>query len=482
MGAALMLCACPMAVAGPGSEAAPPSQLPTSASQAGGAWTTAWTTPNPGMGVRSSRARPAGAVPSVPAPNRLASPPSTAGMQAHGRSTGPGPWRVVPVPARRGVVPGTLIPARDETELPPPGGSWSLPGASNGQPGARSPAGDAKDDTDRTDGTTGASRFVETRPPATALPPYAAPANPPVVVWPQPNSIPATPPMRAMPNVPPAQPSNQAPLGSPPGNAYASRTRMRRVSAPRRSQGAPQVNRGAFRRPTALWRGGEEQVIAWGGGSTRKQGGMRPVAQDGMHFRFAVGDTVKIAVWKEKELLSEQAVLPDGTIVPPLLEPLMVKGRTISEVRADLIRGYSDHKEVGPRDVILTVSRLGVKDRAFILGEVGDSTAVELREPRTLLQVLAEAGGPVGGVSDLERIRVVRTRNRSGRPQVFRVNAKRIMQGRLSTFMIQPGDVVYVPATGTASWSRDMQMRLAPLQTLIGGAATAALAVTSTTQ
>ncbi len=503
------------ACAGPGTEAAAPSQLPSSGAQAGGSWSAAWTTPNPGVGVRSSRARPSmlqafplrtggttlhPAPPLVQTPHVLPPPvTSTPTAPAESTATVDGSWKVVPIPARQPTAPRAPIPARNEsdTELPPPGGTWSPPEPRHGAPSA-SPGVQPK-------GVSGTGGFVETRPPSSALPPYRAPTNPispqpPVAGWGP------TPPAVAMPPV--GRPGtveqpvfDHAPIGAPKRSARSVRRSVPQRAVPlqtmpraRRSAtargavrgtvgGGPQIGHGAFRRPGVLRRAsGDAHVIPWRGGDVREQGGMQPAADSGLRFRFAVGDKVKIAVWGEKELVSEQAVLPDGTIVPPLLEPMMVKGRSISDVRNDLMRGYENHQEVGSRDVILTVSRLGVKDRAFILGEVGDATAVELTEPRTLLQVLAEAGGPVGGVSDLERIRVVRTRNRSGRPQVFRVNAMRIMQGRLRTFMIQPGDVVYVPATGTASWSRDMQMRLAPLQTLIGGAATAALAITTTGQ
>src|SRR5262245_38846785 len=62
-----------------------------------------------------------------------------------------------------------------------------------------------------------------------------------------------------------------------------------------------------------------------------------------MQFRCDVGDEIATSVWKEPDLTSQQRLLADGTISPPLLRPTRVVGLTIEEVQARLTDAYKEY-------------------------------------------------------------------------------------------------------------------------------------------
>jgi len=187
-------------------------------------------------------------------------------------------------------------------------------------------------------------------------------------------------------------------------------------------------------------------------------------------YRFQAGDEVGIDVWQEKDLSGVQRVLRDGTISPPLLDPMSVEGLTIKEVRARLIAKYREYLKE-PR---ITVRVASVQsDRMFILGEVKTPKAVPILGPMTLLQGIAEAGGFSEEVADKETIRVLR-QTPGQRAQVITVNAKNVLAGRSRDLPMRAGDIVFVHPTGLADWSRKFSQALDPLSGLLGTAGDAA--------
>ena len=200
----------------------------------------------------------------------------------------------------------------------------------------------------------------------------------------------------------------------------------------------------------------------------------------GFTFRFQVGDEVGIDVWQEKDLSVVQRVLRDGTIAPPLLDPVRVAGRSVQEVRAELLQTYGAYL----REPRITVRVVSVQsDRVFVLGEVRTPAAVASVGETTLLQAVAQAGGFIPEAADLARVRVVRPAAPGAPARVMTIDANQVLAGRAANMRLQPGDIVYVPTTGLADWSRRFTQAVTPIATLIGGAggiATTILAVQGT--
>lgn len=193
-----------------------------------------------------------------------------------------------------------------------------------------------------------------------------------------------------------------------------------------------------------------------------------------VQFRFAVGDEILISIWDDDvesgTIDLRQRILRDGTISPLWLDPIRVQGRTIAEVRGELVEAYKEYYKI-PR---ITVGVESVHlERAFVLGEVQTPAAIDLNGPQTLLQVLAQAGGITPTLGN-PTVRVLRSRGANCRPRVFTVNTERSSCGRGRSFMVMPGDVVYVHPSGLANWSRTLTTALAPIQSFFGATGGAA--------
>lgn len=183
-------------------------------------------------------------------------------------------------------------------------------------------------------------------------------------------------------------------------------------------------------------------------------------------FVFQVGDELAISVWKEKDLDTSQRIQRDGTIAPMLLGTVPVVGRTVDEVRADLEQRYTEYL----REPKVTVRVVSVhSERVFVLGEVRQPAAIALGGPTSIVQALAQAGGFNQDVADQRRVRLIRT-GPDGRPTLINVDMERMLTGRQPLTQVMPGDVIYVPPTGLADWSRGLTQALGPVTNIIGTA------------
>jgi polysaccharide export outer membrane protein len=82
--------------------------------------------------------------------------------------------------------------------------------------------------------------------------------------------------------------------------------------------------------------------------------------------------------------------------------------------------------------------------KVFITGEVKTPGAFPLTGPRTVMQVIALAGG-LNEWADAKNITVARTEN--GRQVSFKFNYKDVAQGKKleQNILLKPGDTVIVP-------------------------------------
>jgi polysaccharide biosynthesis/export protein len=124
-----------------------------------------------------------------------------------------------------------------------------------------------------------------------------------------------------------------------------------------------------------------------------------------------------------------------------------------------------------PGDVVVVPDRQN--EQAFVFGGFAQSDpmggAVPFISGRlSLLQALAKVGfGQTERYqSDLSGVRVIRSEGDHG--ELFVVDARAIMNGEAASFELAPGDVVFVPPTGLASWNQALNMLLPSLQTIAG--------------
>jgi polysaccharide export outer membrane protein len=84
------------------------------------------------------------------------------------------------------------------------------------------------------------------------------------------------------------------------------------------------------------------------------------------------------------------------------------------------------------------------QENAYILGNVRASAAISLKDPVTLSQAVAMAGGLVGG-ADAERIKLRRQIPNSINREEKIINLKAINQGKADDIVLMPNDIIDVP-------------------------------------
>jgi polysaccharide export outer membrane protein len=185
-------------------------------------------------------------------------------------------------------------------------------------------------------------------------------------------------------------------------------------------------------------------------------------------YLLGPGDQLTVAVAGVTELERERIVLPDGTILLPLIGAVPAAGRTLVELEQDITRRLSFYLVEPVVEVNLDTLRPVV---VTVAGEVNRPGPVQLNSistfnttvtandrlvsentTPTISTALVSAGG-VLRTADLRDI-TVRRLLPDGREVNLKVNLwETIFQGRgESNVLLQDGDVVYVPEapTGTA--------------------------------
>jgi polysaccharide export outer membrane protein len=158
-------------------------------------------------------------------------------------------------------------------------------------------------------------------------------------------------------------------------------------------------------------------------------------------YRLHAGDTIKVSVWHEPDLLQDLLIRPDGGITFPLAGDVSVAGLTMelaqAAVRERLVKFIPDAQ------VHITLQS-AAGNAAYVIGKVNRPGPVVLSGAVSVVQALSVAGGATV-YADTGEIRVIR--ECGGSQQTFTVNYAEIERGtNLSqNIALQGGDVVVVP-------------------------------------
>jgi polysaccharide export outer membrane protein len=177
-------------------------------------------------------------------------------------------------------------------------------------------------------------------------------------------------------------------------------------------------------------------------------------AQDA--YKIRPGDIVRIEVLEDASINRETLVLPDGRVAVPLVGTIQAGGRSIDEVRTDLIERLRPNFAADPT-VFVSLSQLAAPRAAtsgaavgngisiYMLGEVASPGIMEVKPGTTFLQALAQGGG-VTRFGATKRLQLRRA-DASGNQQIYTYNVKDIIDGKssINTPVLKEGDVIIVP-------------------------------------
>ena len=186
-------------------------------------------------------------------------------------------------------------------------------------------------------------------------------------------------------------------------------------------------------------------------GSFTDPGVKYPVHELDLLEALALGGSVDL---KDADLY--QAYVAQGSVKLPVdLYALLVNG--------DL----SQNITLAPGDASVIPS--SANENAFVFGSVGKPGAVPFNSGQlSLLQALAESGMDLTNLTDarLARVHIIRSEGKTG--EFLIVDARMILDGKATSFALQPGDIVFVPASPFATWNEALGELLPSLTTISG--------------
>jgi polysaccharide export outer membrane protein len=152
-------------------------------------------------------------------------------------------------------------------------------------------------------------------------------------------------------------------------------------------------------------------------------------------------DVLGILFWRDAEMSGDVTVRPDGMVTLPLLGDVRAVGLTPEALGRSVVEVAE--KLITDPSVTIVVRQINSR-KVFITGQVANPGAYPLTGPRTVMQLIALAGGLLE-YADSNNIMTLRTVN--GRQISYKFRYKDIAKGKAlsQNIELQPGDTVVVP-------------------------------------
>lgn len=154
---------------------------------------------------------------------------------------------------------------------------------------------------------------------------------------------------------------------------------------------------------------------------------------------MGVGDVFELRVYREKELTGVHRVSVDGTVDIPLVGRIRVEQLSRDEV-VDLLRTKLEQFINEPQVSILVKERKSKK--IFVFGQVRKPGTFEFESNMNIIQAITLAGG-FDKLADQNGAFV--NRIIEGHEKRLEVSVKDIGKGEATNFLLQAGDIVYIP-------------------------------------
>lgn len=158
-------------------------------------------------------------------------------------------------------------------------------------------------------------------------------------------------------------------------------------------------------------------------------------------YRLTPGDVLEFRFPFVSDLNQTVTVQPDGFISLKDVPDVKVQGRTVAQVKEDVLAAYAPFV----REPSFTITLTQFEKPYFVAnGEVGTPGRHELRGATTLTQALAFAGGTKSGANLTQ---VLLFRRLGENVEVKQINVKRMFAKRdlAEDPLLRPGDMIVVP-------------------------------------
>ncbi len=195
-------------------------------------------------------------------------------------------------------------------------------------------------------------------------------------------------------------------------------------------------------------------------------------------YTLGIGDTLSIKLLYNSELNSDVKVRPDGKISLPLIDEVVVAGKTPSQLEALVTNKYAKKLDSGETPEVtiivqdfkipeLNVSLISSASQiVYIVGEVNQPRMLNMTGPMKVLQAIALSGGTNNNAS-LDSIILLRY-SAPNTATAHLLNMNQVLAGKIPDVNLKPYDIVFVPKTSMAKTDIFMQRiwRMIPVQAL----------------
>jgi polysaccharide export outer membrane protein len=152
------------------------------------------------------------------------------------------------------------------------------------------------------------------------------------------------------------------------------------------------------------------------------------------------GDVLEIKVYQEADLSGAFRISPDGSIDFPLCGKVMLNGKTPGQA-ADTLTACLAEKYLKRPSVSVLLREYNSK-KVFVFGEVQRPGTFPYEGEMSIIQAVTIAGGftKTAAKNSISVTRIIDEQERK-----IRVPVEDIGVGKEKNFLLQPGDIVFVP-------------------------------------
>jgi len=172
-----------------------------------------------------------------------------------------------------------------------------------------------------------------------------------------------------------------------------------------------------------------------------------PAAASEADYRIGALDKLDITVFQVKDLtIDKLQVDASGQILLPLIGSVIAKGKTTTELSAEIAARLAEHYLQSPQ-VSVTVDE-AVSQKVSVEGSVNEAGVFELKGRTSLLEAVARAKGMTKG-ANAHKVTIIR--NVDGTPHAANFDLVAIGQGKARNPEVVGNDVVIVDGSQTKS-------------------------------
>jgi polysaccharide biosynthesis/export protein len=184
---------------------------------------------------------------------------------------------------------------------------------------------------------------------------------------------------------------------------------------------------------------------------SKKDNKLATLAESNIDYFIAPEDVLEIFVWQNPDLSKNVIVGSDGKVSYPLAGMVKAAGLTIEQLQEELKDRLSKYIKY-PQITVMVTKFAG--NKVVILGEIKSPGVYSYAGQIDLLKLVGMSGDFTRSARS-DSVIVV-SGNLTNKPQVRRLNLKSAMYKGTSdpSFMLSPGDVVYVPRSYIADFNR----------------------------